>query len=314
MTQQVYLPDDIPAVGKKILTDAGFDVIVGSGRDRDVMKKEGINANAVLIGTQTFDADIMDAMPNLKVIARNGVGYDAVDVEAATERGIYVVNTPKALSDSVAETAVLELLAISKNLYQDSKAIYDDNWKYRKTHPGRDVAGKTVGILGFGRIGQQVAKKLSGFDVKVIAYDPFAKSTDTVEIVDRDTIFKTSDYVMVHLPALPETEHSIGTAEFKMMKNDAYLINLARGIIIVESELVDALKNGDIAGAALDVFEEEPLPVTDELVSLENVLLTPHIASNTIETKARMAVDATQDIVRVLHGDQPKSAVNRLND
>ncbi|WP_312979070.1 NAD(P)-dependent oxidoreductase, partial [Leuconostoc falkenbergense] len=194
----------------------------------------------------------------------------------------------------------------------DAKAIHDDNWNYRKSHPGRDIEGKTVGILGFGRIGQQVAKKLSGFDVKVIAYDPFAKSTDSVSIVDRDTIFKTADYVMVHLPALPETEHSIGAAEFKMMKNDAYLINMARGVIIVESDLVAALKNNEIAGAALDVFEEEPLPVTNPLVSLENVLLTPHIASNTIETKARMAVDATNDIVRVLKGEQPEAAVNHL--
>ena len=117
---------------------------------------------------------------------------------------------------------------------------------------------------------------------------------------------------MVHLPALPETEHSIGAAEFKMMKNDAYLINMARGVIIVESDLVAALKNNEIAGAALDVFEEEPLPVTNPLVSLENVLLTPHIASNTIETKARMAVDATNDIVRVLKGEQPEAAVNHL--
>jgi len=313
MTKQVYLPDDIPAVGKKILTDAGLEVSVGSGRERQAMKNEGAQASAVLIGTQPFDGDMMDSMPNLKVIARNGVGYDAVDVDAATKRGIYVVNTPKALSGSVAETAVSELLAISKNLYQNATAIHEDNWHYRKAHPGRDIAGKTVGILGFGRIGQQVAKKLSGFDVKIIAYDPFAKSTDTVNIVDRETIFKTADYVMVHLPAIPETIHTIGTAEFKMMKNDAYLINMARGAIIVESELVTALKNGDIGGAALDVFEEEPLPVTNPLVGLDNVLLTPHIASNTIETKARMAIDATRDIVRVLQGEKPESAVNQLN-
>ncbi|MGO1337245.1 MAG: phosphoglycerate dehydrogenase [Leuconostoc fallax] len=312
MTKQVFLPDDIPAEGKRILEKAGFQVVVGTGRDPEKMKSEGAQASAVLIGTQKFDAEIMDAMPNLKVIARNGVGYDSVDVDAATKRGIYVVNTPKALSGSVAETAVSELLAISKNLYQDAKAIYDNNWNYRKAHPGRDIEGKTVGILGFGRIGQQVAKKLSGFDVKVIAFDPFAKSTPEVEIVDRETIFKTADYVMIHLPALPETQHSIGTAEFKMMKNDAFLVNMARGSILVESELVEALKNGDISGAALDVFEEEPLPVTNPLLDLENVLLTPHIASNTIETKAQMAIDSTNDIVRILSGEEPESAVNRI--
>ncbi|CCF23761.1 phosphoglycerate dehydrogenase [Leuconostoc citreum] len=312
MTKKVYLPDDIPAVGKDILTAAGFEVIVGTGRQREIMKKEGAEANAVLIGTQTFDEDIMRAMPNLQVIARNGVGYDAVDIAAATRRGIYVVNTPKALSSSVAETAVAELLAISKNLYQNAKAIHEDNWDYRKQHPGRDVAGKTVGILGFGRIGQQVAEKLSGFGLHVIAFDPFVKSTDTVTIVDREMVFKKSDYVMIHLPAMPETIHSIGKTEFDMMKNDAYLINMARGNIIVTSDLVAALKNHDIAGAALDVFEEEPLPVSDPLVALDNVLLTPHIASNTVETKERMAIDAAHDIVRVLMGDQPVSSVNQI--
>lgn len=312
MTKKVYLPDDIPAVGKDILTAAGFEVIVGTGRQREIMKKEGAEANAVLIGTQTFDEDIMRAMPNLQVIARNGVGYDAVDIAAATRRGVYVVNTPKALSSSVAETAVAELLAISKNLYQNAKAIHEDNWDYRKQHPGRDVAGKTVGILGFGRIGQQVAEKLSGFGLHVIAFDPFAKSTDTVTIVDREMVFKKSDYVMIHLPAMPETIHSIGKTEFDMMKNDAYLINMARGNIIVTSDLVAALKNHDIAGAALDVFEEEPLPVSDPLVALDNVLLTPHIASNTVETKERMAIDAAHDIVRVLMGNQPVSSVNQI--
>lgn len=312
MTKKVYLPDDIPAVGKDILTAAGFEVIVGTGRQREIMKKEGAEANAVLIGTQTFDEDIMRAMLNLQVIARNGVGYDAVDIAAATRRGVYVVNTPKALSSSVAETAVAELLAISKNLYQNAKAIHEDNWDYRKQHPGRDVAGKTVGILGFGRIGQQVAEKLSGFGLHVIAFDPFAKSTDTVTIVDREMVFKKSDYVMIHLPAMPETIHSIGKTEFDMMKNDAYLINMARGNIIVTSDLVAALKNHDIAGAALDVFEEEPLPVSDPLVALDNVLLTPHIASNTVETKERMAIDAAHDIVRVLMGDQPVSSVNQI--
>ncbi|KRM90208.1 phosphoglycerate dehydrogenase [Fructilactobacillus florum] len=308
----VYLPDDIPAVGKEILKEAGLQVIVGTSSDKAVMMSEGAAANAVLIGTQPFDAEIMDAMPNLQVIARNGVGYDAVDVAAATQRGIQVVNTPTALSGSVAETAITELLAISKNLYQDSKALHDGHWNYRKNHLGRDLEGKTVGILGFGRIGHQVAAKLQGFGVKIIAVDPSSRPTEGVELVDRDTLFKTADYVMVHLPAIPATEHSIGKREFTMMKDDAYLINMARGSILVEDDLVAALQTGQIAGAALDVFEHEPLPVSDPLVQLENVLLTPHIASNTVETKQRMAVDAAHDIVKVLHGDDPNFPVNQI--
>lgn len=310
--QVVYLPDDIPADGKQILEAANLKVVVGNGRARELMMTEGADASAVIIGTQKFDAKIMDSMPNLKVIARNGVGYDSVDIDAATERGIQVVNTPTALSGSVAETAVTELLTISKNIYQDSKALNEGNWNYRKTHLGRDVYGKTVGILGFGRIGQEVAQKLSGFGVNIIAVDPFAKETENVKLVERDYLFKNADYIMVHLPAIPATEHSIGKAEFDMMKVDAYLINMARGSILVEEDLVNALKNHDIAGAALDVFEEEPLPITNPLVGLENVLLTPHIASNTVETKSRMAIDASNDIVSILNGEEPKFKVNKL--
>lgn len=310
--QIVYLPDDIATEGKQLLENANLKVMVGSGRTRQLMMTEGNNANAVIIGTQPFDAEIMDSMPNLKVIGRNGVGYDSVDIAAATERGIQVVNTPTALSGSVAETAVTELLTISKNIYQDSKALNEGNWAYRKTHLGHDVYGKTVGILGFGRIGKEVAQKLSGFGVNIIAVDPFAEDTENVKIVDRDYLFKHADYVMVHLPAIPETNHSIGKAEFDLMKNTAYLINMARGSILIEEDLVTALKNHDIAGAALDVFEEEPLPTSNRLVGLENVLLTPHIASNTVETKRQMALDVSHDIIDVLHGREPKYKVNKL--
>lgn len=312
MADKVLLPNDISAAGKELLTAAGLEVIVGSGRERETMMAEGKDAFAVLIGTQKFDGELMDAMPNLKVIARNGVGYDSVDVAAATARGIYVVNTPQALSDSVAETTVAELLAISKNLYADSAALRAGDWNFKRTHPGRDLQGKTVGILGYGRIGQLVAKKLAGFDVKVLVVDPFAKPAAGIEIVDRERLFKEADYITLHLPALPETTHSVGKAEFDLMKDSAFLINLARGAILVEADLVDALVNGKIAGAALDVFENEPLPADSPLLQAPNVLLTPHMASNTVETLTRMAVDAASGIVAVYHGEKPQWAVNKL--
>lgn len=313
MADKVLLPNDISAAGKDLLTAAGLEVIVGSGRERETMMAEGKDAYAVLIGTQKFDGELMDAMPNLKVIARNGVGYDSVDVAAATARGIYVVNTPQALSDSVAETTVTELLAISKNLYADSEALRAGDWNFKRTHPGRDLTGKTVGILGYGRIGQLVAKKLAGFDVKVLVVDPFAKPAAGIEIVDRERLFKEADYITLHLPALPETTHSIGKAEFDLMKDSAFLINLARGAILVEADLVEALTNGKIAGAALDVFENEPLPADSPLLQAPNVLLTPHMASNTVETLARMAVDAASGIVAVHNGEKPQWAVNKLS-
>lgn len=308
---KVLLPDAIPAEGVQILTAAGFEIIQGTGRSAEKMMQEGADATAVLIGTQLFDAQIMDAMPNLKVIARNGVGYDAVDIDAATARGIKVINTPFALNDSVAETAVTELLAISKNIFWNMKSIYDGQWNYKKAHPGNDIFGKTVGILGFGRIGHAVAEKLAGFNVELIAHDPFAKATETVKMVSRAELFATADYVLVHLPAMDSTKHSIGMDEFKMMKETAYFINMARGVIVVESELVQALRQHEIAGAALDVFEEEPLSDSNPLLQLNNVLLTPHIASNTIETKRKMAIDAANDIVAILNGDSAQSVVNK---
>lgn len=308
---KVLLPDAIPAEGVQILTAAGFEIIQGTGRSAEKMMQEGADVTAVLIGTQLFDAQIMDAMPNLKVIARNGVGYDAVDIDAATARGIKVINTPFALNDSVAETAVTELLAISKNIFWNMKSIYDGQWNYKKAHPGNDIFGKTVGILGFGRIGHAVAEKLAGFNVELIAHDPFAKATETVKMVSREELFATADYVLVHLPAMDSTKHSIGMDEFKMMKETAYFINMARGVIVVESELVQALRQHEIAGAALDVFEEEPLSDSNPLLQLNNVLLTPHIASNTIETKRKMAIDAANDIVAILNGDSAQSVVNK---
>lgn len=308
---KVLLPDSIPAEGEQILTDAGLEIIHGTGRSAKQMMQEGAQAAAVLIGTQIFDAPIMDAMPNLKVIARNGVGYDAVDMPAATDRGIKVVNTPFALNDSVAETAVTELLAISKNIFWNAKSIYDGQWNYKKAHPGNDVMGKTIGILGFGRIGHAVAQKLAGFNVKIIAHDPFAQAIENVTMVSREELFANADYVLVHLPAMDSTKHSIGMAEFKAMKSTAYLINMARGIIIVETDLVQALQEHEIAGAALDVFEEEPLPLNNPLLTLNNVLLTPHIASNTVETKRQMAIDAANDIVSILNGEDAISVVNK---
>lgn len=307
---KVLLPDTIPSEGEQIFKAAGIEIIHGTGRSAEKMMQEGAEASAVLIGTQDFDAQIMDSMPNLKVIARNGVGYDAVDIDAATARKIKVVNTPFALNDSVAETAITELLAISKNIFWDTKSIYDGQWNYKKAHPGNDVFGKTVGILGFGRIGHVVAEKLSGFNVKMIAHDPFAKASENVEMVSREELFAMSDYVLVHLPAIDSTKHSIGMTEFKMMKETAYFINMARGVIVVEPELVQALQQHEIAGAALDVFEEEPLSMDNPLLDLDNVLLTPHIASNTIETKRKMAIDAANDIVAILNGNLAKSVVN----
>ncbi|MDR0297146.1 MAG: hydroxyacid dehydrogenase [Streptococcaceae bacterium] len=312
MKQKVLLPNDIPEAGKKLLQDAGLEVIVGSGREKETMKKEGADVSAVLIGTQEFNSEIMDAMPKLKVIARNGVGFDSVDIEAATARGIQVVNTPESLSRSVAETVISEILAISKNLVQNTKALEAGDWEFKRSHLGHDLAGKTLGILGFGRIGRAVAKLAKAFEMKIIAFDPYPPVVDGIEFVSREEVLRRGDYVSVHLPAIPATEKSISTNEFALIKNSAYFINLARGSIVDEVALVRALLNNEIAGAALDVYEKEPLSLESPLLKLPNVLLTPHLASNTVEARERMAVDAARGIVEVMSSIKPKWAVNQL--
>ncbi len=312
MVKKVFLPNGIATDGAEYLTSRGYELVNGTGRDIATMIAEGKDADAILIGTQPFTKEVMDAMPNLKIIARNGVGYDSVDLEAASAKHIYTTITPNALSDSVAETTVTMILSLAKNFYNDSANMRADNWNYRKAHQGVDLKGKTIGILGYGRIGRLVISHLEGFGVHFLVYDPFAKSVETGKLVSREELFSQSDFISVHLPLLPDTKGSISTAEFKQMKKTARIVNLARGPIIDQPALIEALQNGEIAGAGLDVYDQEPLPMDSPLFKLENVELTPHIASNTVETRDRMAVDAASEIDRVLSDEKPQWPVNKF--
>ncbi|WP_282155475.1 hydroxyacid dehydrogenase [Cytobacillus gottheilii] len=314
MNYKVLIPQDIAQEGKDFLLEKGYEVKVGSGTDEATVIAEGKDADAVLLRTSVVDRKILESLPNVKIVARHGVGFDNVDIQAAADLGIWVTNTPLSNAKTVAETTFALILTAAKNIIDVSQKMREGDFFYKNQHKGMDLEGKKLGILGFGRIGKMVAKQADAFDMEVLVYDPFVSSSvegfPNIKIVDREELFKQADIVTLHLPSTDETKNSIGEKEFSLMKESAYFINLARGEIVNEPELISSLKNKQIRGAVLDVFSQEPLPMDHPLFDLENVILTPHIASNTEECMARMALHAAMEIDRVLSGEKPSWPVN----
>lgn len=276
---------------------------------------KGVDALLPLL-TDKIDAEVMDAAgPNLKIIANYAVGYDNIDVEEATRRGIVVTNTPGVLTETTADLAWALLMAIARRIVEADK--FTRAGKFKGWGPmmflGSDVYGKTLGIVGAGRIGTAVAMRSKGFNMKVLYTDVRRNETLERELgarkVELDELLKEADFISLHVPLTPETHHLIGERELKMMKKTAYLINTSRGPVIDEKALVEALKNGEIAGAALDVFENEP-ELTPGLAELDNVVLTPHIGSASVETRTRMATLAAENIIAYFEGRRPPTAVN----
>lgn len=252
---------------------------------KGVREKDGL----LCLLTDDIDAEVMDASPNLKVISNYAVGYDNIDIKAATSRGIVVTNTPEVLTETTADFAWALLTACARRVAEADR--FTRKGKFRGWSPtlltGRDVYGKTLGILGLGRIGSAVARRGKGFNMKLLYTEPRRKKKLEkelgVEYVSKEELLKESDFVTLHVPLLPATYHLIGERELKLMKPSAYLINTSRGPVVDESALVAALKNRTIAGAGLDVYEKEP-ELMEGLAQLDNVVLSPHIASATIET------------------------------
>lgn len=301
--KKVVIQESLADKGKELLRSNGFELVETDGTVIDALQKAP-DAYALLLGTKKITNEQILEFKNLKIIARNGVGFNNIDVDFCAQHGIWVTITPTANASTVAETTLAEMFDLSKNIYNDSTAMRNGDFSdYKHHHRGFDLAGKTLGILGFGRIGQMVAKKASQLDMKIIYNDRFAKDSDYATGVSREELFQTADIITLHMAVTPETTNGIGKAEFDMMKDSASLINLARGELIKQDDLIDALKNHSIYGAALDVFDQEPLPMDSELFKLDNVLLTPHIASNTVECMDRMAVDAASEIIKVLKDD-----------
>lgn len=285
-------------------------------REMLLKKVKGVDALVSLL-TDNIDAEVMDAAgPNLKIIANYAVGYNNIDVEEATKRGIMVTNTPGVLTETTADFAWTLLMAIARRIVEADKFVREG--KFRGWEPmlllGTDVFGATLGIVGFGRIGQAMARRALGFNMRVLYYDN-SRIDEQIEkelkatFVDLPTLLKESDFVTLHVPLTKQTHHLIGEKELKMMKKDAYLINTARGPAVDEKALVKALKEGWIKGAALDVFENEP-EIEPELLKLDNVVLAPHIASASYATRSKMSVMVAENIIKALNGEVPPNLVN----
>ncbi|WEV57037.1 phosphoglycerate dehydrogenase [Ligilactobacillus acidipiscis] len=309
LSDVVAVPRILSEDGKKYLKNHGMHIVELDDMSGESIVKQAADVDGIILLTDPFPNEIFAKMKNLKVIARHGVGYENVNPEFAAKHGVWLTITPNANASTVAETTLAAILDLSKNLTKVSNDMMAGT--FQDKHIGFDLEGKNIGIMGYGRIGRMLAQKISGLGMNVLIYDPYITETNIGKIVDRDTLLRKSDIISLHMLVTPETEKSINKDAFKKMKNSALLINYGRGALVEEQDMIKALKDHEILGAALDVYDEEPLPLSSDLYKLDNVLLTPHVASFTKECMSRMAVDAASEVVRVLSGKKPKWNVNK---
>jgi len=306
---RVLVREEIADAGVRLLRDR-FDVDVDGASDlADTIG----NYDAIVIRSATkLTRDLIERASRLKVIGRAGVGVDNVDVDAATRRGIVVANAPESTVISAAEHTVGLLVALARNIPQAHAALKQGRWE-RKTYGGIELADKTLGVLGFGRIGQQVARRAAGLGMRIVAYDPFVAPERFRELgVERvespDDLYATAEFVTLHLPLTPETRGSVDARAFAKMRDGVYVVNAARGELVDEGALLAALKSGKIAGAALDVFSAEPY--SGPLLELDNVVATPHLAASTEEAQDRAGVIIAEQVAAALEGGLVTNAVN----
>ncbi len=315
----VYVSSEIPENGINILKDE-CRVIVNTER-RILNKEEFINRakeaeGLLVLLSDKIDKEVMERCQNLKVVSNYAVGYNNIDIEEATERGIAVTNTPGVLTETTADQTFGLLIAAARRIVESD--YFTRTGKFRGWFPklllGTDIHGKTLGIIGLGRIGKAVARRAQGFSMEVIYHnrsriDRNEEEKLNVEYVDFNELLQISDFITINAPLNQSTYHLLGAKEFKKMKDSAIIVNTGRGPIIKEDDLVKALKNGEIAGAGLDVYEREPL-VEPGLMELDNVVLTPHTGSATIEARRKMSEIAAQNAVAVLKGREIPHVVN----
>jgi D-3-phosphoglycerate dehydrogenase len=316
--QKVLLVDPIAGEGIDLLKENGLQVeFLQDNRGENIIRRVG-DADAILVRTSKITREIIEAGTRLKVIARHGVGVDNIDLEAASERRIYVTNTPNANTISVAEHVMGLILALAKNMRKADIALRGGRFEVRNQYIGVELEGKTLGIVGLGKIGQKVGRIAAyGFGMNVVGYDPYVRSEQldsAIELTsDWDRVFRESDFVSLHLPLLESTRGMVGMKEFKKMKPTAYLINAARGGVANERDLIEALREGRIAGLGTDVYEQEPPAKDNALFLMENTVTTPHMAAHSREAMVKMATHAAQGIVEVLvKKADPSWPVNRF--
>jgi len=318
---KIFVTRELPERGLRIIKKR-FDAEVWADsapppKKVVIQKVAKVDALASLL-TDKIDAEVFDVAPNLKIIAQFAVGYDNIDIKEATKRGIYVTNTPGVLTETTADFAWVLLMAVARRVVEADKYIRSGKWKVG-WHPtmilGRDVYGATLGIVGLGRIGAAVAKRATGFDMRTLYYSatrkPNLEKTLGLEFADLDTLLQKSDFVSIHVPLMEKTYHLIDERKLKLMKETACLINNSRGPVVDEKALYKALTEGWIAGAALDVFEQEPTSIDNPLLKLDNVVVAPHISSSSHETRSRMAEMVAENLIAFFEGKIPPNLVNR---
>jgi len=317
----IYISDPIHP---DILTDiqAGADVHLGYGPNKVDYLSVSETVDGVILRAENFTREVIEASPRLKIIARHGVGTNNVDIDAATEHGVWVTTTPGANSNAVAEHVFALLLTEARKVCTAADRVRVGNWSESKADLiGFELSGRTIGIIGFGAIGKRVAAIAKGFGMRILACDPVTTAADAAaagaDLVELDTLYDGADIITLHAPLLPGTRHMIGARELGLMKSTAVLINTSRGGLIDEDALVDALTEGQIAGAALDVLEAESIDMKDPLAhtriplgEVPNFIVTPHIAGQTQEAFLEAGTKSWQEIQAVLAGNTPSFPVN----
>lgn len=309
---EILICDPVAGEGLDILRRAG-NVVVETGLSEEQLLQRAPRFDAIMVRSQTkITRAVLEAADRLQIVGRAGVGVDNIDVEAATERGVIVVNSPAGNTVAVAELVLGMMLSLVRRLVPAHQSVAAGEWK-RSAFMGSQLYNKTLGVIGVGRIGVEVSKRAQAFGMQVLGYDPFLTTARAgqlqIEAVSVDDILKRADIITIHTPLIKETQHLIDKRALSLMKGGAILLNCSRGGIVDEAALYDALKSGKLGGAGLDVYEVEP-PKNSPLLSLPNVILTPHLGASTEEAQVEVALDVARQIVDVLGGRPPQSAVN----
>ncbi|MEZ4812633.1 MAG: hydroxyacid dehydrogenase [Caldisericia bacterium] len=300
---KILIADAIAKDGIELLKNAGHEVVVES-YDADQLKTEISKYDGIIVRSATkVRVPHIEAAKNLKIIGRAGVGLDNIDVKDAEKAGITVVNTPAATSISVAELAIGHMIAAARWIGHGTATMREGKWE-KKMMNGSELFGKTVGVIGMGRIGQETAKRLLAFGMKVLAFDPYIKVSpiDGVEMVEKDKLVAESDIITLHIPHTDETHYIIDKPDFDKMKDGVILVNCARGGTVSEDALFEALKSGKVGSAAIDVWEVEPVVGTHKLAEFPNVVMTPHIGASADEGQVRAGIEVAEKFIEFFRG------------
>ena len=315
MPKKVLVTEFIHPAGIELL-ETECEVVQATDISVPALKVAIADVDGVLVRVASISSEVMAAAPRLKVIGKHGVGTDNIDIPAATERKIAVCNTPEANSEGVAELVLTLMMALSRRLFEADAFVRAGRWSGKDSLMGSELIGKTLAIVGTGRIGTRLAQICkTTFDMTILAYDPYVSAGDMsargITKVDTiDEMLPKADFVSVHTPLTPATRHSMSTKQFDLMKKSAFLISAARGPVVDEAALIEALQQGKIAGAGLDVFEQEPPSPDNPLLKMNNVILLPHMGGASYESMERMATHAAAGIMAVLRGERPKYLLN----